>query len=164
MACYYANVEMIIRDMSNVLSNTVKRQSVNISMILSNVNLMSICQMSKICVYIYIYIYMYIYIYTYTCVYIYIYIYVGACRAGKLRLASRSQSYVRKGIWRQGNRLFCKELLCFVSVPRRHMHFWPTDTEASRGLHGLRGERKVCKSCWLMPTLMHTCLFTYAHI
>ena len=40
------------------------------------------------------------------------------------------QSYICKGIWRQGNRLFCKDLLCFNTMPRRHMplfvRFWKT--------------------------------------
>ena len=39
-----------------------------------------------------------------------------------------SQSYTRTGVWRQGIGSFCKELLCFDTMPCRHMpllvHFW----------------------------------------
>ena len=57
----------------------------------------------------------------------------GLCdwSAGKCKHKScrRNQSYIRKGIWRQGIvRLFCKEFLCFNTIPCRHMpllvHFW----------------------------------------
>ena len=44
------------------------------------------------------------------------------------RASEEFQSYISKGIWRQGNRLFCKEFLCFNTMPCRHMpllvHFW----------------------------------------
>ena len=40
------------------------------------------------------------------------------------------QSYISKGIWRQGIGSFCKEFLCFNTMPCRHMplivHFWPS--------------------------------------
>ena len=32
-----------------------------------------------------------------------------------------NRSYTSKGLWRQGNRLFCKDFLRFNTVPCRHM-------------------------------------------
>ena len=70
-----------------------------------------------------LYIYIYIYIYIYMCIYIYIYIYYSYHHSCKYYVYDRvlrvsgSQSYISKGIWRQGNRLFCKEILGFDTVP-----------------------------------------------
>ena len=55
---------------------------------------------------------------------------LGAGRAGVAERGPRGghQSYASEGIRRQGNRLFCRESLCFNLMPRRHMpllvHFW----------------------------------------
>ena len=42
---------------------------------------------------------------------------LGQTDAGTKPAAGCCQSYIRKGILRQGNRLFCKELLCFNTMP-----------------------------------------------
>ena len=68
-----------------------------------------------------------------------------------------TQSYTSKGIWRQGNRLFCKEVLRFNTTPRRHMplpvHLWGTVLAASffAGLAPFRwtpGGKQLAKREW----------------
>ena len=80
-----------------------------------------------VCVYIYIYVCICLCVCVYTCVYIYLYIYIYILPGGGHFVRKFTptrfteppfdylslQSYISKGIWRQGNRLLCKEFLCF---------------------------------------------------
>ena len=55
----------------------------------------------------------------------------GRAREALSPALGKNQSYISKGIWRQGIvRLFRKEFLCFNTMPCRHMpllvHFWNT--------------------------------------
>ena len=55
--------------------------------------------------------------------------------ASKTSSEHNHQSYTSKGIWRHGDRLFCKKFLCFNTMPCRHMpllvHFWNHHSVAS---------------------------------
>ena len=80
----------------------------------------------------------------------------GGARRGlaaeRARPDPKSQSYTSKGIWRLGIGLFCKEFLCFDTVPCRHMpllvHFW---TSPGSEAGGLPGGRALLRGLSLFP-------------
>ena len=133
----------------------------------------------RVCVYIYIYIY--IYMCMYVCVYIYIYIHTYASAQDLPLRESRGdhQGGLRSLLWlclclselhkdvhmTTGHWLFCREFLCFNTMPRRHMpllvHFW--DSMRGKWIERFVQYRALCAYAGThhIHTFVHTLTCAY---